>query len=308
MVIVHNPTTPLLLKKKMALAIGTFDGVHKGHQAIIQNIIDVAKKRDSYSAIVTYENHPSRILRPDNPVLSICTLTHKIELLEQTQLDYIILYNFDQNFASQTASQFLSNLMEISPFEYLNMGYDGKIGKNRTGDMQHLSDLSKKLCFDLAYTSAYPANEMPISSTHIRNYIREGNLKKAAELLGRPYSIKGYVVAGKGIGEKIGFPTANIVIRDLETPPQGVWAVEAILENKPLRAVANLGVAPTLHRERDIFLEVHIPDKNIDLYGKKLEVVFHQFLRPELCFQNIDELKQQLQQDINAAKTYFKQT
>lgn len=306
MVIVHNPLTPLSLKKKLAIAIGTFDGIHKGHQAVIQSLVQTAQEKECCSALITYDNHPSEILRPEQTTPLIYPSSHKIALLKTFSIDYLILYTFNSNFASQTAEQFLSHLMKICPFSYLNMGYDGLIGKNRTGDKQQLTALADRLGFTLEYSPSCNLNNAVVSSTTIRQYIKEGKLQEASGLLGRQYSISGLVVSGQGIGAEIGFPTANILIQGLVTPPPGVWAVEAHWEDQHHWAVANLGYAPTVHKDRDLMLEVHIPHVNENLYGKNLEVIFKHYLRSEKRFETLDSLKQQLRRDISAAQAYFK--
>ncbi len=306
MVIIHNPQIPLHPQAKLALAIGVFDGMHRGHCALLERLKQVAQENHYASAVITYTNHPAEILRSDQQTPMICSTEHKLTLLEQSKIDYIFLYTFDEVFASQTAEHFLSKLMQVAPFVYLNMGHDGRIGKNRSGDQEHLIELSQKLHFTLEYMPPFHYQDTIISSRTIRQLITEGNLNKVSMLLGRPYSIVGKVTTGIGAGKELGFPTANIPVKGLVTPPAGVWAVEALWDNHRRHAIANLGFAPTVHKNRELFLEVHIPNYQNDLYGKTLEIIFHHYIRPEQRFENITALKQQLHQDVQAMKQYFK--
>lgn len=300
MTIIHNPTSPLGLSQKLALSIGTFDGVHLGHQALLQRLIQVSQERKIPSAIVTYDNHPYQVLHPEEPFPLICTPNHKIELLNNYPIDYIILFTFNHTFANQTAEHFLQHMQSISPFSYLNMGYDGRLGKNRSGDKEHLQTLSKSFHFTLEYMPPFSIKDEVVSSTAIREYIKQGTLEKASNLLGRPYSISGHVVSGRRLGRTIGFPTANLLIHNTITPPAGVWEVAAIWEGHKRRAVANLGYAPTVNENREQLLEVHIPNYEGDLYGKMLEVVFKRYIRPEMKFASIDALKEQLKKDVSS--------
>lgn len=298
MLVVHNPHTPLGLHQPLAIAIGTFDGYHRGHAEVVRRLIEAAKERNCLPALLTYDNHPTHVLQPQNPTPLISTLSHKLALLENTDVDYLLLFTFDPTFAAQTAEQFLQRLMQIAPFTYLNMGYDGRIGKQRTGDREHLTALSEKHGFDLEYTPTLRFNDETVSSTAIRSAIASGNISLASDLLGRPYSIAGHVKSGHGRGEKIGFPTANIPTAGLVTPTLGVWAVQVVINGEIYPAVANLGHAPTFHTNREVILEVHIPNFTHDLYGKMVEVIFCNYLRSEKRFENIDALKTQLAKDV----------
>ncbi|MFA6915709.1 MAG: bifunctional riboflavin kinase/FAD synthetase [Parachlamydiales bacterium] len=303
MTIIHNPSTPLHLSQDLAVAIGMFDGVHLGHRALIERVKDVAKARHCPAALITYDNHPSLALRPNEPTPLIYTSNQRLSLLEQFGVDYILLFTFNHSFANQTAEQFLAHIKNICPFSYLNMGYDGRLGKNRSGDEEHLKTLSKRFNFILEYMPAYSLDNEKVSSTAIRDLIRAGDLNNASALLGRPYSIAGHVITGKKLGRTIGFPTANLLVHNIVTPPPGVWAVDVIWEGHKRQAVANLGVAPTVNTLRELLLEVHIPHYDGDLYGKVLEVVFKRYLRPEMRFDGLPHLQAQLKKDVHSAIT-----
>lgn len=298
MTIIHNPTTPLHLSQNLAIAIGTFDGVHLGHQAVVERVKTYAKDNRCSTMVITYDNHPSQILRPNQPTALICTNDHRISLLQSLNIDYILLFTFDHTFAQQTAEEFLHYVKSLCAFNYLNMGYDGHIGRNRSGDEAHLKALAKRLQFTLEYLPPFSIKDEKISSTNIRKYIMNGELEKASQMLGRPYSIVGHVVIGRQLGRTIGFPTANLLVHNIITPPPGVWSIDVLWEGHKRKAVANLGFAPTINSERELLLEVHIPRFEGDLYGKQLEIIFKKFIRSEKKFDSLESLQTQLKEDV----------
>lgn len=300
--IIYQASTPLVVAKPVALTIGAFDGIHRGHRAVLERIAQEAVRRGTLSAVVTYTNHPSEVLRPSSSTPLLCTLPHKIKLLQAAiPLSYLLLYRFDEEFARQGAEEFLAQLMERLPFSYLNMGHDGRLGRGREGDRMLLEKLSQQMNFDLEYMPPKSGADGEISSTRLRQLIQHGELKNAEELLGRPYSILGTVIAGTGRGKSIlEIPTANIPVAGLVLPPFGVYSVEAHFQGHQHNGIANLGAAPTLNTDRIPLLEVHIPGFNGDLYGVELEVVFKTFLRPEQRFASVEELREQLYRDIQS--------
>lgn len=283
----------------IGLTIGTFDGVHIGHQTLLNRLKAVAPT----SVVFTFENHPYTVVK-NITIPHLSTLPHRLALFEKMGIDFTILAPFTESFAKQTARDFLSQLKGKIPFSYLILGHDAKIGHDRIGD---LSELGKELSFKVEYLDPVQKNGKVISSSEIRKSIQEGKLTEASSLLGRPYSIFAHVQHGAGKGGSLGFHTANLTVENLVLPPLGVYAVEVRLDHETLPAVANLGFAPTLHAERPPCLEVHLLDTSRDLYGKELEVLFLEYLRPERKFESIDALKSQIQADIASAKHLFKQ-
>jgi riboflavin kinase/FMN adenylyltransferase len=284
------------------LTIGNFDGVHLGHHALLEHLTDAAAKKHGQSVVITFANHPSTILRPEQPVCLLCSLDQRIRLLEQAHIDLLYLLPFTEEFAAQTPEQFLKRLRQVLPFDLLILGSDASIGNQRTGNQDVVRSLAKTMNFAAEYFPDITVGHERISSSRIRELIRQGNFSQVKELLGRPYSIYGPVIKGAGRGASLGIHTANMDVKGICLPPLGVYIVTLIHQSGSFLGVANLGKAPTVRQDDTPTLEVHIIDQYIDLYEEKIEVVFHKFLRPEKRFESIEYLKQQIAQDIAAAK------
>lgn len=288
------------LEKPIALTIGNFDGVHRGHQAIFQRMKELTSTGTSIA--ISFSNHPLNVLRPHTPVLSLCTNDHKIHLLEHEGIDFLFFISFTKSFSSQTPQQFLASLKDLLAFDYLILGHDAVLGKDREGTPDHILSIAKELHFHTEYLPAMVDLNGPISSSRIRQLIREGQLHDAAALLGRPFSYYSTVCQGAGEGRRLGYHTANIDLSGLSTPPHGVYAVTLKHAGKEYAGIANLGIAPTLRQYAAPLLEVHLFDFNGDLYGMNVEVVMHDFIRPEHRFQDVHELKNQIAKDVLRAK------
>jgi riboflavin kinase / FMN adenylyltransferase len=278
----------------IALTIGNFDGVHLGHQALFKRL----KQAAPHASVITFSNHPEEVLRKTS-IPHLTTLAHRLALFEKMGIDDTILIPFSEEFSKQTARGFLTQLKLAIPFTYLILGHDAVIGHDRKHD---LYDLCEELSFTLEYLEPVHINGTIISSSAIRKCIHAGQLADASLLLGRPYSIFATVQHGQGKGRSLGFHTANLPVEELALPPLGVWAVNVKISHETLPAVANLGHAPTLHKDRPLCLEVHLIDDFRDLYGKELEVFFLKYLRPEKHFESLEALKTQIGQDILRAK------
>lgn len=292
----------LKLHTPVILTIGNFEGVHKGHQALLKQVVDLAHKHHKTAALITFSNHPTEILNPNNPTPLLCTTDHKLSLFKKAGIDLVILLPFTKDFSQQSAEAFLENIQENLPFQDLLLGSDAHIGKNREGNPTTIAALAKKIGFTVDYFPDINFESQRISSSRIRACIHKGDFKDAELLLGRPYSIMGTVIKGTGRGTPIGFPTANIAVDKLCLPPYGVYAVTLAADNKSYKGVANLGVAPTVHQERTPMLEVHLFDTNVDLYGKTVDVILHTYIRPEKRFESLDALKAQIAMDVTQAK------
>jgi riboflavin kinase / FMN adenylyltransferase len=284
------------------LTIGNFDGLHLGHQAVLEHVIQKAKQQQTLTSVLTFSNHPSTILSPMNPIPLLCSTEHKIQLLEQASIDLVILLPFTKEFSEQAPDIFLRKVKQSLPFQTLILGSDAHIGKNREGNQSTLKALAQTLGFTLEYFPDFTKNDRRISSSLIREQIQKGQLKQAEFFLGRPYSIYGSVLTGNGRGASLGFPTANLAVEGLCLPPFGVYAVSLLLNDQTFRGIANLGLAPTVRPEGDPILEVHLFNRQIDLYGKMVDVRFHEFIRPEKRFQDVEDLRKQIAQDILSAK------
>lgn len=290
----------------IVLTIGNFDGVHLGHKAILNRLNELSKQIKGINIVLTFSNHPSTVLNPDNPTPLLCSLNHKIQLMQQEKIDYLCILPFTKELSELSPEDFLHTIRKSIPFNTLVLGSDATIGKNRAGDRDQITKLSKTLHFDTEYLPDITLEGERISSSKIRDLIQQGQLQQAAKFLGRQFSIYSMVISGTGRGAKIGFPTANICIEGLCTPPRGVYAVHMIHDGKKHDGVANLGIAPTMRTNPNPIFEVHLFDHTENLYGTEVEVFFDQYIRPERRFDDINQLKLQIMQDIQLANQIHK--
>ncbi len=288
--------------KPIALSLGFFDGVHLGHQQVLEKVNEYKDQIEGQSVVLTFENHPSTILNPEHPTELLCTPEHRIQLISKQDIDTLIVLKFTYEFSQQTAETFLQMLHEKIPFSHFVLGYDATLGKDRHGNPETIRQLEKSLSFKLDYVPEFKLNGDPISSSKIRKLVKAGELEQASKLLGRKYSVYSNVIQGQGIGTKMGFPTANLHIENLCLPPHGVYAVQVVCGDTTINGVANLGVAPTVMRDTPPQLEVFMFDFYKDLYGKSIEIIFHEYLRPEQKFPNVEALKMQIALDVKKAK------
>ena len=284
------------------LTIGTFDGVHLGHQKILNQLKEEAEKMEGESVLFTFYPHPRMVLFPENHGLKLIqTQEEKLDKLERNGLNNIIVFPFTQDFANLTATEFVRDyLVGLLNVRKLVIGHDHQFGKNREGGLSFLKTISKEYDFEVIEIPAQEIDEVNISSTRIRKAIESGNLEIANAYLGEPFELKGLVVKGKELGRTIGFPTANIQINsELKIlPAQGVYAVEIELPNHSIyKGMMNIGVRPTVTNEQNISLEVNIFDFSGDLYGSEIIVRLLSRTRSEQKFNSIEELTNQLKQD-----------
>lgn len=285
-------------RKPTVLTVGNFDGIHLGHQKMIKKIVQEAKKHSHQSAIITFVNHPAQVIRPHKCPLRITPNDFRIQLFEALGIDELYILEFSTEFSGQSTSHFLEHLSESLKIERILMGHDAAIGKNREGDFPHMKKLGESLHFIVDEFPPVLYNEEIVSSTRVRKAIAEGDFSLARHLLGRPYSIYGKVVTGKGRGKTIGFPTANMDVTGLCLPPLGVYAVDVKIGKESYRGIANLGYAPTLKNSDHVSLEVHLFDFQQSLYDQSIEVVFKKFIRPEMKFSSVEALIEQIQKDV----------
>jgi riboflavin kinase/FMN adenylyltransferase len=293
------------LETPLHLALGVFDGVHLGHQAVIARAVEAAAREGGISGLLTFDPHPIRVIAPGKaPTALLGTLDHKARVVADLGLELFIPLRFDHEFAKMEASEFLEKLL-AAPVRTIAVGEDWRFGRHRSGDVAFLEKEAAARGFNLEAVPPLMHDGDRISSTRIRQAIRDGNLDDAEIMLGRPYSVTGTVVAGNQLGRTIDFPTANLETADVQLPPDGVWAVRTLLPEGPkLEGVANLGVRPTLDGTRRS-LEVHLFGFSGDLYGQSLEIRFVEHLRPEIKFPSLDSLRTQIQQDAARAKEVF---
>jgi riboflavin kinase/FMN adenylyltransferase len=286
------------------LALGVFDGVHTGHQAVIARAVDAAARDGGLAGVLTFDPHPIRVIAPAKaPTALLETLNHKAQVMAKLGVQLFIPLHFDIEFAQMEASEFIEKLT-LAPVKTIAVGEDWRFGHHRSGDVNFLQQESIRRGFKLEAVTPVMHDGERISSTRIRQAIRDGNLVAAEQMLGRPYSVTGKVIEGQKLGRTIGFPTANLATGEAQLPPDGVWAVQALLpDGRDLPGVANLGLRPTVGGDSRS-LEVHLLDFSGDLYGQELEIRFQKHLRPEIEFPSIDALRLQIQRDADEARQF----
>jgi riboflavin kinase/FMN adenylyltransferase len=296
--------------KNAVITIGTFDGVHLGHRQIITQLIQEAKTVAGESVIISFYPHPrSVIIGSHSEVKLLGTLEEKIDLLNKTGIDHLVIIPFDISFANQTADEYISEFLvkHFHPHTII-IGYDHRFGKNRVGNYQLLVDYGKQLGFAVKEIPEHILNEVVISSTKIRKSLLEHDLLTANKFLGYAYFFEGLVVKGNQVGRTIGYPTANLKIATTEKliPGNGVYAVHARIKDEnsdaPIfKGMMNIGIRPTIDG-MDRVIEVNLFDFDRDIYGVTLQVFMHSYLRSEQKFAGLDALKEQLEKDQKMAK------
>ena len=290
-----------LLEEPLHLAMGVFDGVHAGHQAVIGRAVRAAAREGGLAGLLTFDPHPIRVMAPGKAPSSLLeTLDHKVRIVADLGIQLCIALRFDARLAELEASEFIERLTR-APVRTLAVGEDWRFGHKRGGDVSMLEGEAAKRGYRLEAVAPVMCEGERISSSRIRQAIRDGNLEAAARMLGRPYAVSGKVTPGDQLGRTLGFPTANVATGDLQLPPDGVWAVRVCdADGCAWDGVANLGLRPTLGGGTRV-LEVHLFGFSGDLYGQNLEVRFEHFLRPEMKFPSLDALRRQIVSDTQAA-------
>ena len=290
------------------VTIGTFDGVHLGHQAIFNKMKELAHGIGGETVVVTFEPHPRQVLNIDSSNLRfLCTPEEKLKKFEEFGIDNVVVINFTKEFSRTPSEVFIKDYIidNIKP-AYIVVGYDHHFGKNRMGDFDLLSELMHKYNFNVERVEAQDVENIAVSSTKIRNALATGNVKGANQLLGYTYSITAEVVVGNKIGRTLGFPTANLELprEYMLISNRGVYACLVDYEGKTYKAMANIGHRPTIgdRDENSPIVEVNLFDFDGDLYGKQIHVRFIDRIRDEEKFDSLDELKKHLEQDREKAK------
>jgi len=286
------------------LAIGVFDGVHLGHQAVISTSAEHARAANGTPVVVTFDPHPEKILRPDKAPHLLTATPHKIALIRTLGVRHLLITPFDEQFAATEPEEFVQQLARHSQrLSEICVGHEWSFGRNRRGNLELLKKLGAQFDFNVVGIPPVTANSEIVSSTTIRRAIEGGDLKKAATMLGREYTILGTVVHGDDLGKKIGFPTANLSAHSEQFPPNGVYFAEARLDDIVYPGVVNLGYRPTISSGRsDRTLEIYLLDFDRDIYGKDLELRFVRYLRREEKFESVDALVQQIERDVQQAR------
>ncbi|HJA16182.1 MAG TPA: bifunctional riboflavin kinase/FAD synthetase [Candidatus Butyricimonas faecavium] len=283
------------------VTIGSFDGVHLGHACVIQHLKEKAANIDGESVIISFEPHPREVLYPREQKIGILTTQEeKIAILEKYGVDHLIILKFTLEFAQQSYNDFVKNiLVDKLKIKGLVVGYDHRFGKDRAGNFENLQELANKYGFFLEKEVVFEEDDVNVSSTKIRNALTVGDITTVNRFLGYLYSVTGKVVYGHHLGHKIGFPTANIQVADERKllPAIGVYAVKVIIEQEIFNGMLNIGIRPTVSNDGQVSCEVYIFDFSRDLYGKNITINFIDRIRGERKFNDIEELRAQLQKD-----------
>ena len=290
------------------VTIGTFDGVHIGHQKVLKKLVKSAKKNNASSILLTFFPHPRIVLQKDVEIKLINTIDERIQLLKKTGIDILVIYPFDQTFANQTALNFVRNFLVAKlNIAKLFIGYDHRFGKNREGDFEHLKEYGHTYNFGVKEISKLDINSIGVSSTKIRLAIENGEIEKANQYLGYHFMITGNVVKGRNLGEKIGFPTANLFVKENYKllPKTGAYIVKTIINNNVIYGMMNIGYRPTLKGKHQT-IEVHFFDFKENLYDKTIQIEVLKFLRNEQKFESVQNLKKQLKKDKQNSLNYIR--
>lgn len=297
----HSPDA-----QPVALTIGNFDGVHLGHQSLLNQLKAAAAARGLPTAVVIFEPHPREFFTPETAPTRLSSLREKLDLFKASGIERVHVCRFDARFAQMTATNFIHALHDNLSAKYVLIGDDFRFGSGRIGDFALMEKIGEQHAFEVQAVRTVSSDGVRISSTAIRAALAAGQLRRAHDYLGRTYSITGRVIHGDGVGKKLGFPTANIQPKHNRPPLFGIFVVEAHIEGLGvLRGVASLGVRPTMKHDAKPILEVHLFEFEQDIYGKRLRVEFLQKLRDELKFPDVGALTRQIALDAENAKKWF---
>jgi len=301
--VVSKDINNIIQLESSVLTIGSFDGMHIGHMEVISRVKSVSKKKNIPSVVVTFDPHPKTVINKSEQGkwFDITDTNKKLQILKQDGVDYVWLIPFNKNFANITAQYFMDNyIIDFFKPEDIIIGYDHHFGKSREGGAEFLSKYSKKYNYKLHIVEPSQANNIPISSTKIRDFIKKCNIESANNFLGWNYEISGHVVKGRGVGNKIKFPTANVIPKNKNQliPGNGAYCVNVLIDNQKYLGMCNIGVRPTLYNKGEVVIEVHlITENSLSLLDKHIMINFKSFIRKEKKYENTNELVKQLKLD-----------
>lgn len=305
---IYNSIQEFNTDKKTIVTLGTFDGVHKGHRSILDKLLNSSDTSACESLVLTFFPHPRMVLQQNTGIKLLNTMSEKAFLLDKYGIDNLIVHPFDHAFSRLTAEEFVKNILVDSlNVQKIVIGHDHRFGRNRTATIDDLIHFGEEYGFDVMQISALEVNEVSVSSTKIRKALDAGDLATANEFLGYDYFLSGTVTQGKKIGRTIGFPTANISIKEdyKLIPSQGVYVVSSVIDGTVVKGMMNIGTNPTVGGTGQT-IEVHFLDFDKDIYGKDLKISMHKKLRDEKKFASLEVLKLQLEEDKTATLHYFK--
>jgi riboflavin kinase/FMN adenylyltransferase len=293
--------------RKVSVAIGTFDGVHLGHQQVIRQAVADARQHEGLAVVVTFDRHPNSIVAPDRVPPQIYSQPQKLRALASLGADATLVIPFTREFSALPAEDFIRVLVaQLAPVQSICVGSSFVFGRKRSGDVALLQRLGAELGFDVHGLAAVALDGEMVSSTRIREALRAGEINRASQMLGREYALAGLVTHGDEMGRKLGFPTANLDVRGLLVPPSGVYAAHASVAGTRHRAAVNIGLRPTLASPvPELRVEAHLLNFQGDLYDQEMELTFVAKLRDEQKFPSLDELRAQITRDVAAARGKF---
>ena len=285
------------LSKSTIATIGTFDGIHIGHQKILNSLVRFGKENSLKSVVITFDPHPRKIINKINSIELINTIEEKKEKLKTLGIDYLIVQKFDEKFSETEANKFVEILKNNINIEKLIVGYDHRFGKNRNADINDLKKYGKELNFEVIEIDALEIEEVNISSTKIRLAIKDGNIRLANSYLGYNFFLSGKVVKGHSRGKELGFPTANLRIEENKIiPKNGVYLIKSKIDNQNIYGMMNIGYNPTFNNKSKK-IETHFFNLNKNLYGKIIKIELLEYIREEKRFETVDDLIQRLKLD-----------
>ena len=293
--------------KKTILTLGTFDGVHIGHRKILEKLTQNVENGKYESLVLTFFPHPRMVLQGQSEVKLLTTIAEKIELLEKSRIENLVIHPFDEDFSKLTALEFVKKvLVDQLHIQKIIIGHDHRFGRNRTANIDDLIAFGKEYGFEVEQISAQEIEAVSVSSTKIRKELKEGNVTLANEYLGYDYFLTGTITKGKQLGRTIGFPTANIkVLEEYKLiPKNGVYIVKSCIDQKTVFGMMNIGLNPTIPSEK-LSIEIHYFNFDADLYDRKIVVSILKYIRPEQKFDSVDLLKAQLEKDKVTALDYI---
>lgn len=294
--------------KNVVMTLGKFDGLHIGHQFIIEKVIKRAREINGCSLVFTFESHPFLTLSPKKNPKQLISLHEKIDILKELHIDVLVLTEFTKHFANLTPNEFFEKiLIEKINCKELFIGENFSFGKDKTGNIDTLKNLCQKYDVKLNIIKIVDLKHIKISSTKIRKLIIDGNLKLAKKFLGKNYSILGKVIKGSGRGKTLGFPTTNLKIHNVVLPPKGVYLCYITYKENYYQGLVNIGFRPTFFEDNNFQIEVFIFDFDKDIYHEHLKISFIKKLRDEIKFANSEDLIIQIKKDVEQAKYEFKE-
>jgi len=294
-------------RQKTIVTLGTFDGVHLGHQMIIRKLVSASELMGGESLVLTFFPHPRMVLKQDDTIKLLNTMSEKIELLERYGLDNLVVHKFDADFSQLSAADFVEQIL-VKQFNVgkIIIGHDHRFGKNRTADIHDLIRFGLKYNFEVEEISAQEIDHVSISSTKIRKALEIGDIAMANEYLGYDYFFSGIVVSGKKLGRTIGYPTANLEVTESYKliPKNGIYIVTSVIEGKTIPGMMSIGINPTFENH-PYTIEVNFLDWDGDLYGEVLKISVHERIRDEMRFDQFDLLIEKIREDEQITRKYF---